>query len=286
MDWGTHVVLAYKALQACDLEKGAAVYANLPAIDSKPPEFHRVYAHIIENMPTILDAALDIFGSKLAGEGDLQKLKTHFDSKISELKVQLDKAETSSKREIEKRIYAYTRILEESPTFLRLTKEAVPLVGDSDVAKMSSDKLSAGVSLISHIYFDTFNNPVQAFLPYSSLPAAHWDLWDQVDYMKFREDFYKAENINKFRKQIADDDIWDIKLKPGALIKAMIIRNGEQGRPAIPYESIDWVIRKFLRYMNIVEYQRVDKEVKFLRKLEERINEIIINEFPREESEL
>ena len=285
MDWGTHVVLAYKVLQACNLEKGAAVYSNLPAIDSKPPEFHRVYAHIIENMPPILDAALDVFGSKPAGEGDLQKLTTHFDSKISELKEQLDKADASSKREIEKRIYAYTRILEESPTFLRLTTEAVPLVGDSEVAQMSSDKLSAGVSLISHIYFDTFNNPVQAFLPYSALPAAHWDLWERVDYMKFREDFYKAENINKFRIQIANDEIWDIKLKPEALIKAMIIRNGEQGRPAIPYESIDWVIRKFLRYMNIVEYQRVDKEVKFLRKLEERINEIIINEFPGEESE-
>lgn len=283
MDWGTHVVLAYKILEVSGLEKGGAIHSNLPVIDSKPPEFHRVYAHIAENMPTILDAALDIFGSKPAQEGNFPELDHLFHGKISDLKRQLGQAEASKRRELERRIYAYTRIIEEAPTFLRLTKQASSLVGDDEVANLSYHKLSAGVSLITHLYFDTFNNPVQFFIPHSALASAHWDLWEQIDYLKFREEFYKEQNIIQFRKQIASDGIWDIKLKPEALLKAMIIRVGEQGRPAIPYEATDWVIRKFLRYMDINEYQRVDQEIKFLRRLESKIGDIIRAGFPKGE---
>jgi len=64
MDWGTHVVLSAKLLESCGLDKGAAIYSDLPAIDSKPAQYHRVYAHILENQPSILDAAMEIFGSE------------------------------------------------------------------------------------------------------------------------------------------------------------------------------------------------------------------------------
>ena len=60
MDWRTHVVLSAKLLQSCDLDKGAAIYSNLPAIDSKPAHYHRVYAHIMENQPSILDVGMEI----------------------------------------------------------------------------------------------------------------------------------------------------------------------------------------------------------------------------------
>ena len=283
MDWGTHVVLAYKILEATGLEKGGAIHSNLPVIDSKPPEFHRVYAHIAENMPPILNAAMDIFGSKPAREGNTTELESLYHGKISKLNSQLEQAPDSTRRELEQKIYAYTRIVEEAPTFLKLTRQASSLVGDEEVTKLSVDKLSSGVSLITHLYFDTFNNPVQFFIPYSALPSAHWDLWEQIDYLKYREEFYKEKNINEFRKRIASDGIWNVKLKPEALLKAMIIRVGEQGRPAIPYEAIDGVIRSFLRYMGIEEYQRVDDEIAFLRKLENKIKDIISESFPKEE---
>lgn len=163
-----------------------------------------------------------------------------------------------------------------------MTDQASTSLNDKDVADLSTDKLSAGVSLITHIFFDTFNNPVQAFLPYSSVASGHWDLWDQIDYLNFRTEFYSEGNIESFRKEIANDTIWDVRPKPEALLKAMIIRVGEQGRPAIAYEAIDWVIRKFLRYMDINEYQRVDREIKFLRSLEQKIIEAIKTRFPKE----
>ncbi len=286
MDWGTHVVLASKMLQVCGLDKGAAIYSNLPAIDSKPPEYHRVYAHILENQPVILDAALDVFQPKFAKKKNFEVLSKFLKQKISEFKVQLANTSSKERRELEQRIYAYTRIVEEAPKFLELTDRASALLYDENIRHLSTDKLSAGISLITHVFFDTFNNPVQAFLPYSSIASAQWDLWDQIEYMKFREEFYREENINNFRKEIANDSIWDVKLKPEAFLKAMIIRIGEQGRPVIPYEAVDWVIRKFLRYMDINEYQRVDKEIKFLRKLEDKIKEIIVRDFPKKEEEL
>ncbi len=285
MDWGTHVVLASKILEVCGLDKGASIYSNLPAIDSKPPEYHRVYAHIFQNQPIILDAALDIFQSKPTKEKDFQGLRDFLKDRNSQFEAQLASASTGERRELERKIYAYTRIIEEAPEFLRLTDQASTLSNDSAIAILSTDKLSAGVSLVSHLFFDTFNNPVQAFLPYSSLASAQWDFWDEIDYLRFREEFYKEQNINRFRQEMATDSIWETKLKPEALLKAMIIRVGEQGRPTIPYEAVDLVIRDFLRYMDINEYQRVDKEIRFLRNLENRIKGIIVRDFPKEKEE-
>lgn len=285
MDWGTHIVLANKILEICGLDKGASIYSTLPAIDSKPPEYHRVYAHILENQPVILDAALDIFQSEPAKIRDFEGLNELLKNRVSQFKAQFVDASSQERRGLQQKIYAYTRIVEETQKFLQLTDQASALLNDDSIANLSTDKLSGGVSLVTHIFFDTFNNPVQAFLPYSSLASAHWDLWDNIDYLRFREDFYQEDNINKFRKEIASDNVWDIKLKPEPLLKAMIIRVGEQGQPAIPYEAIDWAIRKFLRYMGINEYQRVDREIKFLRKLEDRIKEIISRDFPEGEEE-
>lgn len=282
MDWGTHVVLAAKMLKSCNLDRGTAVYSNLPAIDNKPAHYHRVYAHILENQPAILDAALEIFGSQEIKDRDFDRLSNKITTKVKGFEKELKSVKTiEEKWGLESRIYAYTRIDEEAGVFVELADKAKDLLQDEEVSKISSDKLSAAVSLISHVFFDTFNNPVQAFIPFSTLASAQWDFWDQIDYIAFRRDFYKEEMIIPFRKEIASDDIWDIQLKPESLIKAMIIRVGEQGRPAIPYEAIDLVIRNFLRYLDINEYQRVDKEIKFLRELEKRIIKIISAKFPK-----
>jgi len=64
MDWGTHIVLSAKLLESCRLDKGATIYSDLPAIDIKPAHYHRVFAHILENIPCILDAGLDVFSGE------------------------------------------------------------------------------------------------------------------------------------------------------------------------------------------------------------------------------
>lgn len=284
MDWGTHMVLAAKLLESSDLELGAAIYSVIPVIDQKPAHFHRVYAHILENQPDFLDVTLELFKRPEVTKRDFKALEGFISSRLNQLEKELDEApvnELVKRRSIEKKIYAFQRIGEETPVFLELLDEAKDVVGDDKVTKISTDKLAAAVSLLSHTFFDTFNNPVQIFLPTCSYCSAQWEFWSKIDYMKFRGEFYKPENIVPFRKEIAASKVWDVALKPEALMKAMIIKLGEMGQPAIPYEIVDMGIRDFLRYMNINEYQRADAELKFLYDLEDEIAAIIYKKFLR-----
>ena len=278
------MVLAARLLDSSRLDVGAAIYSVIPVIDQKPAHFHRVYAHILENQPDFLDVTLELFARPEAVKKDFTGLGRFVEGKAAQLRKEFDvtpSTDAAKRQRLEKKIYAFTRISEETPGFLKLLDDARDVVGDERVTKISTDKLSAAVSLLSHTYFDTYNNPVQIFLPGCSLCSAQWDFWSKIDYMKFRGDFYKPENIIPFRKEVAKSKIWDVKLKPEALMKAMIIRLGEMGQPAIPYEVVDMGLRDFLRYMNVNEYQRADAELKFLHELEDEISNIIYKKFAR-----
>lgn len=278
------MVLAARLLDSSGLDVGAAMYSVIPVIDQKPAHFHRVYAHILENQPDFLDVTIELFGRPEVAERDFAALSKFINEKTAKLEKEFNSipANDAAKRmKLEKRIYAFRRIGEETPGFLKLLDDARDVVGDSRVTKISADKLSAAVSLLSHTYFDTYNNPVQIFLPGCSLCSAQWDFWSKIDYMRFRGDFYKPENIVPFRKEISESKVWKITLKPEALMKALIIRLGEMGQPAIPYEVVDMGVRDFLRYMNVNEYQRADNELKFLCDLENEIADIIYKKFAR-----
>lgn len=284
MDWGTHMVLAAKLLESSKLDLGAAIYSVIPVIDQKPAHFHRVYAHILENQPDFLDVTLELFKRPEVTRRDFKTLEQFISGRANQLEKEFNETpatDVAKRRKIEKRIYAFKRIGEETPEFLKLLDDARDVVGDARVTKISTDKLSAAVSLLSHTFFDTFNNPVQLFLPNCSYCSAQWEFWSKIDYMKFRGDFYKPENIVPFRREIAKSTVWNTALKPEALMKAMIIRLGEMGEPAIPYEIVDMGVRDFLRYMDVNEYQRADMELKFLRDLEDEISSIIYKEFLR-----
>lgn len=283
MDWGTHVVLAARLLETLNLDKGAAIYSVIPVIDTKPAHFHRVYAHILENQPDFLDAAIEIFSSKELADKDFEGLLRKFKEKAGEIEEEISRISAedgNSRRQLERKAYAITRIAEEAPIFYQHAINAGDLIDDKAVTNISSDKLSAAVSLLSHTYFDTWNNPIQLFLPLSSLCSGQWGFWEEIDYMKFRGDFYKKENILPFRRLISSNPIWKTEgLKPAAMIKAMIVRIGEMGQPSIPYEAIDMGIRDFLRYMEIDEYQRIDNELDFCKKLEGEIHRIILENY-------
>ncbi|HHT9152317.1 MAG TPA: hypothetical protein ACFYEM_02120 [Candidatus Hypogeohydataceae bacterium YC40] len=284
MDWGTHVVLSAKLLDSCGLEKGSAIYSVIPVIDKEPPHFHRVYAHILSNQPEFLEVAMELFGSEEVKKRDFEALRKKVERKVKELQARLESIKSDGleqRQKIENNIYAYKRITEETPIFLQHAEMAANIVGDKNVSKISCHKMSAAVSLLSHIYFDLWNNPVQVFLPGCSYCSAYWKFWEDIDYMKFRSNFYKPENITAFRKEIAQSQIWNCRLKPEAVIKALIIRLGELSEPRVPYEIVDMSIRDFMRYMEINEYQRADKELDFCQAREKTIQEIIYRQYKR-----
>ncbi len=282
MDWQTHVVLSARLLKCCGLDLGAALYANLPVIDAQPSHYHRVYAHILCNQPSILEAAMDLLGSPAMQQGDFGALRAYAARVIAELRAKLAAAKAWAERnELEKSIYAYARVAEEAATFRELADKAAEIVGDAAVSRFTGDRMSAAVSLASHLFFDVYNNPVQAFLPDSPYCSAQWEFWGQVDYLRFRGEFYSEPHISDFRRWAIALPLWQTRLGPAKLIKAIIIRLGELGQPAIHYEVIDWAIRTFLRYLDVNDYQKVDVEIAFCRELERLITRWIAERFPK-----
>ncbi len=284
MDWGTHVILAAKLLKSCGLDPGAAVYSDIPVIDNHPAHYHRVYAHILQNFPDFLDVALEVFGSAEFTHRDFAALNHRMETRVKELEAHLSvlpASDEKGRRLMEGKIYAHRRIVEESSVFAKHLDMAADLVGDPQVSRASTDRLAAALSLVSHPYFDVWNNPVQFFLPDCAFASARWDFWTKIDYMKFRGDFYKEKNITRFRLEMVEHPLWNTSVQPEALIKTIIIRMGEMGAPTIPYEVVDWGIRRFLRYLGIEQYQRAVKEIEFCHRLEEEIDRLIIRDFRR-----
>lgn len=243
MDNLTHIVMAYKLLESCGCDKEATLYSLLPALDREPPHFHRVYAHIISNFPKILTTAIRIF---------------------SDDSTAVDKVSYESKR-----------LSEDRDLFLSLMKSASTLVNDDSILNPNSSKLSGGIALLSHIYFDTFNNPIQAFLPDSAYSSGQWDFWRDIGYLDFRTEFYREDVISTFRRLLLNDEIWNAKIDPYTLVKAIIIRLGDLSQPVTKYEVVDWKIREYLRFLDCNEYKRPDKELQFCKNLERRITELI-----------
>ena len=60
MDLTTHLVLAGRLLEACNLPAGGALFAVLPEMDLRPAHYHRQFANILLYQPTIIDAAIEI----------------------------------------------------------------------------------------------------------------------------------------------------------------------------------------------------------------------------------
>lgn len=243
MDHLTHIVMSYKLLQACGCDKRAALYSLVPALDREPAHFHRVYGHIISNFPKILTTAIHVFA----------------DNSVS----------------VEKESYEYESISRDKEYYLSLVKKASAIIKDDSILNPSCEKLGGGLSLLSHIYFDTFNNPVQAFLPESVYSSGQWDFWREIGYLTFRRKFYTDNVISIFREKLLNDELWNVKLNPYTLIKAIIIRLGDLSMPGVQYEIVDWKIREYLRFIGLDEYKRPDQELAFCKNLEKRITCLI-----------
>jgi hypothetical protein len=212
-------------------------------MDREPPHFHRVYAHVISNFPKILTTAIHVFSDKSVP--------------------------------VDKNSYEYKRINDDKEYYLKLTKNAISIINDDSILNPNSDKVSGGIALLSHIYFDTFNNPVQAFLPNSVYSSGQWEFWKNIGYLTFRSKFYREDIIQTFRERLLTDKIWDTKVDPYTLVKAMIIRLGDLSQPGIEYEIVDWKIREYLRFLGCDEYKRPDKELQFCKNLEKKIESLI-----------
>jgi len=246
MDHVTHLVMAYKLLKSCGCHPGSSIYSVLPALDREPPHFHRVYAHIISNFPKMLMTSTRIFCN-------------HWPSDLP----------------VDTKSYEYDRISVDHEYYLSMVREASVLVNDDSILELNQNLVGGGLALLSHLYFDTYNNPVQAFLPDSVYPSGQWNFWKNVDYMLFRTKFYTEKASLTFRKAVLSSDLWNVKIDPFRMIKAMIIRLGDMSQPVIDYEVVDSKISEYLGFLGYSKYERVDRELQFCKEVEKTIEALI-----------
>ena len=243
MDHLTHVVLAIKMLKSCNCDVGACIYSLLPALDRSPPYYHRMYGHVLKNFPNMLEVALSIYSGRVNQSRDP--------------------------------FYEVERLKAERSYFVDKVAEVSKFLNEPAILQPSSDRKSAALALVSHLYFDMYNNPIQLFLPYSFSCSGQWSFWRSIDYWKFRTKFYKGQAIARFRRNIYVDCIWNVRMEAISLMFAMINRIGELTKPKIDSGVIEISSQEFWKYLKIPCPNIQTKEVEFCRSLEKRINGII-----------
>ncbi len=258
MDELTRGILSIKLLKACDCDINSAIYSFIPLLGKEL----EIYTHNLHNLPKILDSAMAVF--------------------------------TNQKLKFSKNTSYYMHIKKNQEKFINFFNNACELIKYEGLKKIEQNKVHATLSFISHIYFDTFIRPVQFFLPHSSICSGNWEFWDNIDFFAFKERQQNKEFNFNFREKILKSKVWNIKfdlntfpmivqrrllkeklldkkLNPVAMIKAMVIKIGEMGRPFINYGTVDFSIRELFTYLGEKKYMRVDREAEFLRRLDDEI---------------
>src|SRR5947208_535027 len=133
MDSLTHVYFAWRLAEVSGTDPGSAYAALFPQIDRNPPYFHRLYAHNFA-----LARELGRIGQEVMATG---KIPPRF-----------------------KDNYAWKRFLEERPRIVAYREKFAEAAGVS-LPPPGTDVLSGATGYLSHIYFDTYNQPVQASRP-------------------------------------------------------------------------------------------------------------------------
>ena len=264
MDELTKGVLSVNLLEACNCDMDSAIYSFIPMAG----EDLRLHTHSLHNLPLLIDSSIEIF--------------------------------TGKKTDVAKSSIYYKHLKKEQENILKRFNDVCDSVNTKDKIKISENKTYASLASISHLYFDSFIRPIQFFLPHSSGCSGKWDFWDSIDFFTFKERLQDKKFNFEVREKIMKSKVWDFKfdlkefpiivqrrlakeklidkkLNPEAMIKAMIVRLGEGGRPFINYEVIDFSIREFFVYLDARKYLRVDREILFLRRLDGEVKCIIKN---------
>jgi hypothetical protein len=263
MDANISVLFVKKLNEICEFNHNNLIYALLPLVYLKSFE-EKTHTHSLEKIPQLVNVGQQILNGVRASNN------------VS---------------------YPYVRINEEKENLFKTLADLKDVLKLGEVT-VNSDIISSAFAVISSIYLNTFVFPIQFFLPNSSACCGQWQFWEKSNYLDFLRKIKEKEYVFGFREELSNSEIWNMKfnpgdfseivrrrlekenafekkLKPEALMKAMIIRMGEMAKPHLNYEVIDYSIRSFFTALGVSGYLRVDREIKFLRELEKKITKIL-----------
>jgi len=305
MDLSTHIVLTTRLLDACGLDRGGAIYAVVPELDVKPAHYHRMFSNILQYQPIIIDTCMDIFSRPEVMARDFDGLRKSLEPDIGEL---LEKYESlrsddsASRQDINAAFnnhYCYDRIADSIDAFFDELDTVAELIGP-EALKISTDRVTATVGLLSHTYFVTYTYPPMPFIPHSPMAAQQIEFAEAIDYFAFKGIFFESASpaLTKLREDFFyDEGMWSRVLpddttsdpvireriaaadgqlyNPISLVKAMIERLGALA-PGIEYDAVQKGIRNYLSYLGVEEHVHSDRERLFCCNIEKGIQRIAV----------
>lgn len=205
MDRFSHIALSKALLKVAGEDTNMAYLSVIPLIDGEPSFLHRLHCHPLVKAPTLVKSALNVFGSK-SNPAPFVKEDT----------------------------YELIRLQQEKEDLVNTFVTAE----NKDPKEMAfDDGFGAILSVISHSYFDTFNNAVQAFAPYESYCAGQYEMWSKVDYFSYRIRWYQ-ETAPQVREKVLAENFWNVKFTAKEMVKGMIHRVAALTQPAVQPETV------------------------------------------------
>lgn len=248
MDRFSHIAFSKGLLRVAGEEENMGYLSIIAKIDGAPSHLHRLHCHPLSKGPVLVKAALNVFGTKTGNAPsvpednfELIRLREDYASFVEDFKV-------SDKQNAEAMIF--------------------------------DEGYGALLSVISHSYFDTYNNAVQAFAPYEGYCAGQYDMWKKVDYFNYRIKWY-AETAPAVREKVLSEDFWNVKFSAKELVKGLVHRVAALTKPSVSIEAIEKV-EKDLQVDDIPFNKNVEKfylqlEESLERHLVESVKELITN---------
>lgn len=207
MDRYSHIELAKGLLRTANEDVNVSYMSILPLVDGEPSFLHRLHCHPLSKATTVVDAAKLVFGY----DGDILP-------DVNEESFELRRFR-QEKHQFEE---AFAKLVEDS----------------TDRGMQITEGYASILSVISHTYFDTFNNAVQAFTPYESYCAGQYDMWHEIDYFNYRIKWYQTTAPN-VREKVLEEKFWnDYSFTAKELVKGMIERIAYYTRPSVSKETV------------------------------------------------
>jgi hypothetical protein len=227
MDSRTHVEYAARLMPAA--QRHAAVASLFPQIDRTPATLHRNYAHTLYKAPRLTWLGLACLSGGVPDGGDVYALER--------FRVELP------------RIRAYGESLDRFQP-----------------ASTDEEFRAALLAFVSHLHLDTFNQPVQAFVPATPYCSGQWDLWARIG--DFRHRLYVEGVVDELRAELFSRPLWSqAAFTPDELIHATCRRLAALAQGHIP----DAIVTDAVRRLDIDRGGRVTAAVEYLREVEELI---------------
>lgn len=233
MDRFSHIELAKGLLKTSNEDVNVAYMSILPLVDGEPSFLHRLHCHPVSKAPTIVKAAKPVFGYEGTSE-----------PQVSEDSFELRRF----KQEKQEFVDAFDKLI--AP----YTSKGMEI----------RDGFAPLLSVISHTYFDTYNNAVQAFTPYESYCSGQYDMWHEIDYFNYRIKWYQ-KTAPKVRENVLNESFWnEYSFTAKELVRGMVERLASFTRPSISDETL----KRVLIDLNVEDIPSSEEVQEFYIKLE------------------